>query len=328
MDASNLTSFETACTSRKQNLTGRTYHRLTVVGFAEKRPRSGRARWRYFWLCRCDCGTLATVEETQITRGNTKSCGCLAKETQTQKGLRKPKPIILAESDIARFWSLVKHGASNECWMWQMRCDDDGYGLFYAGGKTYRANRVALFLKDGLLDALACHTCDNPPCCNPDHLFDGTAKDNSLDMRQKGRGFRGDHVPYENRKRGEENGNSKLTEDIVRQIHQMLIDGHLQREIAEKFDVEQVTISAIKHGRVWAHIAKDYHHEFGHGLVLHPEIAKGENNARAILREGDVREIKRMLSIGVAVSECARQFGVCNSTIGHIKKGRTWAHVS
>ena len=66
-----------------------------------------------------------------------------------------------------------------------------GYGQIGDGGKILYTHRVAYELAYGPLpDGMnACHTCDNPPCCEPEHLFAGTTLDNTLDMIAKGRGW-------------------------------------------------------------------------------------------------------------------------------------------
>lgn len=111
----------------------------------------------------------------------------------------QPQAIIPFQN---RFWAMVLKGAANECWPWQGGTDEYGYGLFRVDADHIeRANRVALRL-DGRLpdDALkALHTCDNPPCCNPAHLFPGTPLDNARDRDAKGRGVvpnrRKNHAP-------------------------------------------------------------------------------------------------------------------------------------
>jgi len=108
---------------------------------------------------------------------------------------------------------------------------------------------VAYVLAVGLIpDGLfVCHHCDNPPCCNPRHLFVGTIQDNLADMRAKGRGYNGSHPG----KRGTENTMTKLTPEEVRAIR---IDGRKQREIAEAFDISQSSVSYIKNRINWAHL--------------------------------------------------------------------------
>ncbi len=87
-------------------------------------------------------------------------------------------------------WSRVdKTGA---CWTWTGRRNAGGYGVLRIRGRSSKilfAHRLAWELTNGPIpDGLfVCHHCDNPPCCNPEHLFVGTPKDNCHDMMAKGR---------------------------------------------------------------------------------------------------------------------------------------------
>lgn len=85
----------------------------------------------------------------------------------------------------------VDRKGDNECWEWmQFRDKRTRYGIVGDGQKTKKAHRVAWELANGRsvpegMNVL--HRCDNPPCCNPAHLFLGTQADNVRDMAQKGR---------------------------------------------------------------------------------------------------------------------------------------------
>jgi len=76
--------------------------------------------------------------------------------------------------------------ANNSCWEWQGYRKPNGYG-FYAGQYTHRL-AYKLFIGD-IGDMNVCHTCDNPSCCNPEHLFLGTQSDNANDMVAKKRSY-------------------------------------------------------------------------------------------------------------------------------------------
>lgn len=90
-----------------------------------------------------------------------------------------------------RFWSKVdKSGGPNACWPWTASTQGSGYGAFRLDGRHRNANRVALELHLGRLlaeEEHACHTCDNPPCCNPNHLYVGNAFTNMQDKVRRGR---------------------------------------------------------------------------------------------------------------------------------------------
>ncbi|MFA6204330.1 MAG: HNH endonuclease signature motif containing protein [Gallionella sp.] len=86
-----------------------------------------------------------------------------------------------------RFWKFVEK--TDHCWTWNGHTDRDGYGLFKTP-KVKRAHRVAWELEHGPIPdgKIICHTCDNPSCVRPDHLWLGSFKENAADMIQKGRG--------------------------------------------------------------------------------------------------------------------------------------------
>ena len=81
---------------------------------------------------------------------------------------------------------------ANGCIEWtgaRLLPPNEPYGVFTSSGKRYRAHRAAWIMAHGPIPdgMMVCHRCDNPPCCNPEHLFLGSAKDNAEDMVSKGR---------------------------------------------------------------------------------------------------------------------------------------------
>lgn len=139
------------------------------------------------------------------------------------------------------------------CLVWNGTKNKGGYGTKTVGSrvdgtrKTGLTHRLAYELVNGQIGNNMCvlHRCDNPPCINPKHLFVGTRADNHQDMLNKGR-----RVDL----KGEDRPNSKLSNHQVKEIKRQLMRGARQTELAEKYGVNQTLISAIKTGKVWAHI--------------------------------------------------------------------------
>jgi HNH endonuclease len=151
---------------------------------------------------------------------------------------------------IDQIWSQVARGSQQECWPWRRARDRTGYGRVTTCGRSRAAHRVIYELRHGAVPThlCICHACDNPACCNPDHLWVGTRRDNTLDMVRKGRSGRqnGSSGP-----RGEHVHTAKLTEDQVRDIR---LSPEKARTLAKRYAVNRKQIYVIRSGKAWAHI--------------------------------------------------------------------------
>lgn len=133
------------------------------------------------------------------------------------------------------------------CQEWPFARDPNGYGRVGAYGTRHImfTHRVALENKLGRPlgeGKFACHHCDNPPCCNPKHLYEGNYPSNAGDARVR------DRVKF-----GETHHQSKLTEDGVRQIRKW--EGQLtQREMARRLNVHDNTVRDVLKGRTWVRV--------------------------------------------------------------------------
>lgn len=92
-------------------------------------------------------------------------------------------------SAFKRFVSKFTPGTRDECWEWHGELNERGYGRMKIGKKNKKAHRLSYehFTGRSLGKLLCCHTCDNPSCVNPNHLFAGTHRDNAQDCVRKGR---------------------------------------------------------------------------------------------------------------------------------------------
>lgn len=146
-----------------------------------------------------------------------------------------------------RFWRKVARGGPDECWPWQACKQANGYGRFaVSDGRpqiNQYAHRIAWELTNGSPgDLYVLHRCDNPPCCNPAHLFLGTQADNAHDRDRKGR---------HNCGRGSKSGRAKLSEAAVDEIRALRKAGWTLRAIGARFGVVQTTVGDVLRGETW-----------------------------------------------------------------------------
>lgn len=95
----------------------------------------------------------------------------------------------LAQPVSERFWNKVRIGGPNDCWEWLGSKTGRGYGKVKVGNNSLSAHRVAYELTNGSITpgAWILHSCDNPACCNPRHLWSGSPSENTIDAIAKGR---------------------------------------------------------------------------------------------------------------------------------------------
>lgn len=151
------------------------------------------------------------------------------------------------EIEPDRFWARVNK-TDGGCWVWtgarlKDKKGEPTYGVLTFRRKSLLAHRIAYFLTYGAMpNDFACHSCDNPPCCNPDHLWNGTCMDNALDRTSKGRNF-----PAQ----GEENGNARLTAKEVIAIRKSADPISV---IAERYLISKNHVWQIRIKKKWGHI--------------------------------------------------------------------------
>lgn len=168
--------------------------------------------------------------------------------------MRKSRPIN------ERFLEKFKIDYETGCWVWIASTDSFGYGRigFYENSKCVNkgAHVVSyiLFKSANIGGKNVCHTCDNPPCVNPEHLFLGTQQDNVNDMRKKGRAF------YPGAKtpacvKGELNNNSKLTVSEVKEIrHKRNIQKIKLKFLAKEYNISLSHVSCIARTKNWRYL--------------------------------------------------------------------------
>lgn len=135
---------------------------------------------------------------------------------------------------------------ANGCWLWNGSCAKAGYGQISVHN-TPRAVHVVSY--EAFIGAVpegkeVCHTCDVKPCCNPEHFFAGTQKENVADMWTKGRGAKPPRVV------GERNHKATLNNAQVEELRKLRATGLSQRKVAKRFGVSPSTVWRLfHHGR-------------------------------------------------------------------------------
>lgn len=218
---------------------------------------------------------------------------------------------------IEKFHSRVERKGPDECWPWLGSTDKDGYGQLAVRDpkrRTLKAHRLAYEFGIGPIPygLGALHTCDNPPCCNPRHLWAGTQKDNMRDMIAKGR----NHIIAFGS--GEDASNSRLTESDILAIRSSELP---YRTLANRYAVAIGHIQSIRRNKTWKCVAPGGN-QISH--IRRTHYNQGSAHARSKLTETQVIEIRAMDEMNTVT---AARYGVTANLIGAIRRGEVWAHL-
>jgi len=150
----------------------------------------------------------------------------------------KPRPLI--ERFHEKYMPITETG----CWIWLGGVNTSGYGQIKKSRARQNtpAHRISWELHRGEIPQgmFVCHKCDIRSCVNPDHLFLGTAKDNSQDMKNKGRSTA-----------GERDGNARLTEAQVIAIRASDLS---DRVVADEFGISRRHANQLRNRVRWEHV--------------------------------------------------------------------------
>jgi hypothetical protein len=202
--------------------------------------RCGQTRPLSFFLKKPDgslrkpCVPCVTARNRAYRHANP---GFTAKRNATRRA-KNPKPPTPAE----RFAKYVTEGQPDSCWVWTGNTVSGGYGLFGLRGRQVLAHRFAYERAFGPIPdgQKVLHRCDNPPCCNPAHLFAGTQADNVRDMLAKGR----QRCPV-----GERHPKAKLTTAQVLALRADFASGVTEPELVRKYHTTRGTVRGIVTGK-------------------------------------------------------------------------------
>lgn len=167
----------------------------------------------------------------------------------------RPKRASRIADPVTHFWARVdRSGGQHACWPWSARSrSGSGYGLVSYdlgdGARLHGAHRVALSISLGRpiqLGLHVMHSCDNPPCCNPAHLSEGTRSDNMTDASRKGR------ISRTPKTFGENHPCAKLTAIQVVEARRRAADGISRRSLAAEYGLSKSGMDHLIAGRSWA----------------------------------------------------------------------------
>ena len=147
------------------------------------------------------------------------------------------------------FLEKISKSSSLDCWEWTGARNNSGYGTVRWEGRIVTAHRLSAYLF-GIVDSPAAprnrkgsgfvlHKCDNPRCCNPNHLIVGTYSKNQSEAYERNR---------KEQPKGQLHANSKLTNEQASAIRERYKYGYTQTNLAKEYDVSQTTISLITRG--------------------------------------------------------------------------------
>lgn len=199
----------------------------------------------------------------------------------------------LTVKDITRFKAKVDVRGPDECWPWKAGVSKkQGYGVFWAHGKSFYAHRIAFDLEKGDIPdtLLVLHHCDNTGCCNPKHLYAGTDKANALDRERRDRS----HPKF-----GDDNPSRK------------------HPELLKWKDTHALRLDPSRIARGDRHKSK-----------TKPEsISKGEQHPQAKLTDTQVNEIRSKRNSGATYTELMKEYGMTRASICLIVNRKTWRHL-
>lgn len=195
----------------------------------------------------------------------------------------------------------------DECWIWTSYKNKDGYGMTSFEGKIHRlVHRIIFECYNGPIPdkMLVLHTCDNPPCCNPNHLFLGTVSDNVKDRVNKQRSAS-----------GERNNKATMTDQEIYQILTNINNGKYKSiaQICQECHISRRIIENILRGENWLHISKDFDLKYLRSKIINPNCISNK------LTEQQIEKIKYdVLKLGKSQNSTAKKYNIGISTVFNI----------
>jgi HNH endonuclease len=197
-----------------------------------------------------------------------------------------------------------------KCWNWISNKNDHNYGYIMYKNEYYYAHRVSFLIYNKYIndDLDVLHSCDNPPCVNPEHLSQGTRKQNNDDKMNKGRFII---------MKGILNGRADHSEKEIIEIREKAARGISYQDLAKEYKDSPSHIAKIATGFLWKNLAGP----------LSNRDTLGTNNGMAQLNDDIVLEIREEYESGIPQYQLAEKHNVSQALISLIVLGKLWLHV-
>jgi hypothetical protein len=204
-----------------------------------------------------------------------------------------------------RFWRFVTKLSNTECWMWTGSKNPKGYGHLPTGNEQLSHRLSYLLFKGEIpIKTMILHSCDNPGCVNPNHLYLGDNKQNMIDMISRGRAMPRGKPPKLN----------------IEQVKLIAKSKDTVSNLVDEYNVSRGTIEQIKSGLIYAHLDIEINKASkGYGLKT-----KGESNYRAKLTDENVLQIRSSTESNRIT---ALKYGVSTSLISMVRTRKIWQHI-
>ena len=228
---------------------------------------------------------------------------------------------MLLQKDIDRFWSKIKFPNDlNDCWLFNSFHDKDGYVFFWWNNKRIASHRFSYIIhhqNETISDLLVCHSCDNPSCVNPKHLFVGDAIDNMIDRDAKNRNIKGQQV-----------NTSIVTEEKLYNLIENINNKNITtiKDAATFLQIKEQETLKIINGKSWLHFTQTIPNFFD----IAESIKRPTSGFRAANRrftDQDIFVIRDLLKQGKSVQTIATQFKVHYNIISDIKLRKTYNYL-
>jgi hypothetical protein len=230
--------------------------------------------------------------------------------------------LIYTQEDIDRFYNkiiLITEGIDKECWKSTLYKDSHNHVRYSIGKNNIEGHRFSFMINNpeiNMKGLSVCHSCDNPWCVNPDHLWLGTHQDNMNDKINKNRQAKGSQIHL-----------AKLNEEIIENMMEDILNGIVKRvgDTSKKYQISVETISQIINKRIWTHVTKNYDMVKIKNILIKGRL--GCNNINSKFADQDIRDIRIRLKNGESQSSIAKSYDVHQTTIGAINTGKTYTIV-